>query len=106
MAKESIRKIREAEATAAEIVADAERSAADMLTIAERRGKDHLEKVTLDAEAENRRKLSEIRARADEMLENGRAEAAEAAKKLRTLSGGKTRDAVKLIVQGIFEQCQ
>ena len=31
---------------------------------------------------------------------------AEAAKKLRTLSGGKTRDAVKLIVQGIFEQCQ
>ena len=79
MAKESIRKIREAEATAAEIIAEAERSAADMITIAEKRGKDHLEKVTLDCEAENRAKLTEIHARTDEMVQNGRAEAAEAA---------------------------
>ena len=106
MAKESIRKILEAEATAAEIVSEAERTAADMLTIAEKSGRDHLEKVTAECDAENRRKLAEIRTRADEMVENGRAEAAEAAKRLRTISAGKTRDAVKLIVQGIFEQCQ
>lgn len=106
MAKESIRKILEAEATAAEIIAEAEKNAADMLTIAEKRGKDHLEKVTAECEAENRRKLSEIRARADEMIENGKAEAERSAKQLRTRSGGQTRNAVKLIVQGIFEQCQ
>ena len=106
MAKESIRKIREAEATAAEIIAEAERSAADMITIAEKRGKDHLEKVTLDCEAENRAKLTEIHARTDEMVQNGKVEAAEAAKQLRELSSGQTRNAVKLIVQGIFEQCQ
>ena len=106
MAKESIRRICDAEATAAEIIAEAERSAADMLVIAEKRGKAHLEEVTLETEKENRKKLSEIRAKADGMLENGRAEAAESAKQLRALSDGNVRDAVKLIIQGIFEQCQ
>ena len=106
MAKESIRRIREAEATAAQIIAEAEGSAADMLTIAEKRGKDHLDSVTSACEAENRRKLDEIRARADEMIEDGRARAAEAAKQLRTVSSVHTRDAIKLIVQGILEQCQ
>lgn len=106
MAKESIRKIREAEATAAEIIAEAEKSAADMITIAEKRGKDHLEKVTRDCEAENRAKLTEIRNRTEEMLQSGKADAQEAAKQLRDLSSGQMRNAVKLIVQGIFEQCQ
>ena len=106
MAKESIRKIREAEAVAAEIIAEAERSAADMLTIAEKRGKDHLESVTLECEAENRRKLDELRTKTAEMLEKTGAEAAESAKQLRKLSSPQTANAVKLIVQGIFEQCQ
>ena len=106
MAKESIRKIREAEASAAEIIADAERSAADMIAIAEKRGKDHLEKVTLDCETENRAKLAEIRTRTEEMLQSGKTEAEQAAKQLRDLSSGQMRNAVKLIVQGIFEQCQ
>ena len=106
LAKESIRKIRDAEATAAEIIAEAEKSASDMLIIAEKRGRDHLETVTRNAENENRRKLNEIRSQADQMLESGRAEAEAAAKQLRALSDGHNRDAVKLILQGIFEQCQ
>lgn len=106
MAKESIRKIREAEATAAEIIAEAEQSASDMLTIAEKRGRDHVEEATRHSEEENRQKLAALRARTDAMLEKTGADAAESAKQLRSLSQSKVRDAVKLIVQGIFEQCQ
>ena len=106
MAKESIRKIRDAELAAANITADAEKKAADTVYIAEQRGKAHLEKTLRDAEADKKQKLDEIRLLTEEKLNSSRDEAEKAAKQLRRIARPHVRDAVKLIIQGIIEQCQ
>lgn len=106
MAKESLNKIRAAEIEAKEIVEKAEMIAAELISIAEREGKEHLEAVTREAEAENKAKLVRIREKTEEMLENSRIQSAESANGLRNIAQPHIRNAVKLIVQGIFEQCQ
>ena len=106
MAKESIKKIRDAEQKAAEIIENAEQKAAEMIAAAEQKGRSHLEKATADRERENREKLALVRAKTDEMLNDSRIRAEESAMELKKIAQPRVRNAVKLIVQGIFEQCQ
>ena len=106
MAKESIKKICDAEQKAAAIIENAEQNAAEMIASAEQSGRAYLEKATADCERENREKLALVRAKTDELLQSSREEAELSAKELKKIAQPRVRNAVKLIVQGIFEQCQ
>jgi vacuolar-type H+-ATPase subunit H len=106
MAREAMIKIKAAEEKAACIREEAEKKACEMVALAESEGARALDKATNTAEAVNRQKLDAISAHADEIVNATYEEAKREAAKLNRFTLSKRRDAVKLIVQGIFEQCQ
>ena len=106
MAREAMLKIKAAEEKAAGIRADAAQKAAEMVAFAEAEGTKTLDAAIDNAEILNRQKLETISAYAANLVETTREEAKHEAAKLNRLTLSKRRDAVKLIVQGIFEQCQ
>lgn len=106
MAREAMLKIKAAEEKAQGIRDDAATKAAEMIATAESEGLSSFEKARDNAEAVNRQKLELITAHANELIETTRTESRAEAAKMNRFTLSKRRDAVKLIVQGIFEQCQ
>ena len=106
MAQEIIRKIQDAEAQAQQIRADATAEAKRRIAAAEADGKALCEWVEAKCNAENRDKLEQIRSRADQMLAHHAEKAQEEADRMTADAEHRMRDAVRLILGGVMEQCQ
>ena len=106
MSKEIILKIKETEAQAAAIRAEGNERAKEILRLAEAEGAKLCEDTERHAMAENREKLTLTRKKADELLQKTRADAAKETVLLRENSSDRMRDAVRMIIGGLFEKCQ
>ena len=106
MSKEIILKIKETEAMAQKIRSDAAAEAAERIKKAEADGKRLCEKAEADAERTNREKLKTASQRADGVIENARANATDEANAVRESAEFNVREAVRLIIAGVYEQCQ
>ena len=93
LSKEIILKIKEAEA-------------AQRVRRAETDGKKLCEKAEADAAKVNREKLSITAERADDLLGRAKEDAQKEAEELRESAEFNLREAVRLIVAGVYEQCQ
>lgn len=106
MSKEIILKIKEAEAEAQKIRSDAANKAAERVRNAELEGKKLCEKAEADAARVNREKLSITAERADDLVNRAKEDAQKEAEALRESAEFNLREAVRLIVAGVYEQCQ
>ena len=106
LSKEIILKIKEAEAEAQKIRNDASAEAAQRVRRAETDGKKLCEKAEADAAKVNREKLSITAERADDLLGRAKEDAQKEAEELRESAEFNLREAVRLIVAGVYEQCQ
>ena len=106
MSKEIIAKIRETEEEAAKIRKNGSERAKEILRLAEAEGARLCETAERDRGAENREKLELTQRRADELLQETRAEAQKEEEILREKSSDRMRDAVRMIIGGLFEKCQ
>ena len=106
MSKEIILKIKETEAMAQKIRSDAAAEAAQRIKKAEADGKKLCDKAEADADRINREKLKVASARADGVIENTRADAQNEANAERERAEFNIREAVRLIIAGVYEQCQ
>ena len=106
LSKDAIRKIREAEAEAAEIRARGAERAKEILRAAEEKGARLCAEAEEQAVRENRQKLDLTRQKAEELLEKTREEARTEAAEIRQAGEDRTRDAVRMIVGGLYELCQ
>ena len=106
MSKEIIAKIRETEEEAAKIRKNGSERAKEILRLAEAEGARLCEEAERDRGAENREKLELTQRKADELLQETRAEAQTEEEILREKSSDRMRDAVRMIIGGLFEKCQ
>lgn len=106
MSKEAILKIKEAEAEAERIRERGAHDAKERIRRAETEAKRALAAAEAEAERINAERLSLTRKRADELLLQSDAEAAEKAREISAESEELIGDAVRLIVEGVFERCQ
>lgn len=106
MSKEIILKIKEAEAEAQKIRSDAALEAAERVRRAEIEGKKLCEKAENDAARVNREKLGITAERADDLVARAKENAAAEADALRESAEFNLREAVRLIIAGVNEQCQ
>ena len=106
MAKEIIEKIKEAEAEADRIRAEAQTEAQECLREAEKNGRALCEWAESEGLAENREKIRLIRERADDMMAHSAEEAEQKAAAMRADAEHRMREAVRLILGGVMEQCQ
>lgn len=106
LSKEIILKIKEAEAEAQKIRDEAAYEAAQRIRHAQTEGKALCENAQSNAEKINRSKLDIASERADAVLEGARNSALEEAQRAREAAEFNIREAVRLIVAGVYEQCQ
>lgn len=106
MSKELILKIKEAEAQAERIRAEAQEEAKARVRKAEEDGKKFCENAETRANKENKQKLSVARERANGVLDKAREDAAAEAAAMREAAEFNMREAVRLIIAGVNEQCQ
>jgi vacuolar-type H+-ATPase subunit H len=106
LSKEIILKIKETEATAQKIRSDAAAEAAERIKKAEADGKKLCERAEADAERINRDKLKIAAQRADGVVENAKTNATDEANEARESAEFNIREAVRLIIAGVYEQCQ
>ena len=106
MSKETIMRIKNAEAQAEAIRADATEEARERIRTAEQAAALLCEQAANTAEDKNAQKLRLTKERADEVLKMSRADAEKEADALRKASAPYMGDAVRLIIGGIFEKCQ
>lgn len=106
MSKEAILKIKEAEAEAERIRENAAAEAKERVRRAEKEGKQLLACTEEEALRVNAERLALTRKRADELLEQSHKDAEAEAQKICADSDERMDDAVRLIVEGVFEQCQ
>jgi vacuolar-type H+-ATPase subunit H len=106
LSKEIILKIKEAEAEAQKIRSDAAAEAAQRIRRAELEGKKLCDKAEADAARVNREKLGITAERADELVARAKEDASKEAEELRESAEFNLREAVRLIVAGVYEQCQ
>lgn len=106
MSKEIIQKIRDAEAQARKIKSDAQEEAKARVRKAEAYGKRLCERAENDAVRKSREKLSIAQSRADAALGGARESAAAEAEQMRDAAEFNMREAVRLIIAGVNEQCQ
>lgn len=106
MSKEIILKIKETEATAQKIRSDAAAEAAERIKKAEADGKKLCERAEADAERINRDKLKIAAQRADGVVGNAKTNATDEANEARESAEFNIREAVRLIIAGVYEQCQ
>ena len=106
MSKEIIVKIKETEAEAAAIRAEGADRAKEILRLAEAEGARLCEETERQATTENREKLTLTRQKIDQLLGATRADAAKESITLRENSTDRMRDAVRMIIGGLFEKCQ
>ncbi|MBQ7376341.1 MAG: hypothetical protein IJW52_05620 [Clostridia bacterium] len=106
MSKEIILKIKEAEAEAQKIRNDASAEAVERVRRAEAEGRKLCEKAEADAAKVNREKLAITAERADDLVGRAKEDAQKEAEELRESAEFNLREAVRLIVAGVYEQCQ
>ena len=106
MSKEIILKIKEAEAEAQKIRSDAANKAAERVRNAELEGKKLCDRAEANAAKINREKLGITAERADDLIARAKESAQEEADALRESAEFNLREAVRLIVAGVYEQCQ
>ncbi len=106
MSKETVAKIRDAEAQAEKIRNDAAAEAKAKIQKAHTDGKKLCERAEADAARENAKKLAITQQKADELLNSVRAESAESASAKREEAEFNMREAVRYIISGVDEQCQ
>ena len=106
MSKEIILKIKEAEAEAQKIKEEASAEAAERVRRAQTEGKAMYDRTQDEVERLNRSKLDIASERADTVLANARNAALDDAQKAREAAEFNIREAVRLIISGVYEQCQ
>lgn len=106
MSKEIILKIKETEAEAQRIKNDAASEATERVRRAEADGKALCEHAEAEAARVNRSKLAVARERAEGAIESTRQAALDEAKGARESAEFNVREAVRLIIAGVYEQCQ
>ena len=106
MSKEAIRKIREAEAEAARIRRDGAEEAKELLRAAEAEGARLCEEAEATAVSENRKKLDLTREKAEELLVKTGIDAKAETARMRISGEDRMRDAVRMIIGGLYEKCQ
>ena len=106
MSKEIVQKIRDAEAQAHKIRSDAQEEAKARVRRAELDGKKLCERVENDIARKNKEKLSIAQGRADTALQKARDMAQADAEAMRDAAEFNMREAVRLIIAGVKEQCQ
>lgn len=106
MSKEAIIKIKEVEAEAQKIRADAEAQAKAKIRRAEADGKLLCDGTEADAARINAERLRLTRERAEELVSESLKSAEEQAHELELSCAPYMDEAVRLIVEGVFEQCQ
>ena len=106
MSKEMILKIQNAEAEAQKIRMEALEQAKERIRHAENEGKMLCRKAEAESIRINEEKLKLTREKADELLARSRREAEAQAKLLLKAGEPYVKDAVKMIIGGMMEQCQ
>ena len=106
MSKEIIVKIKETEQEAANIRKNGTDRAREILRLAEEKSARLCEETERERSAENRQKLELTQKKADELLQKTREDAQKEEEILRETSSDRLRDAVRMIIGGLFEKCQ
>ena len=106
MSKEMILKIQNAEAEAQKIRMEALDQVKEKIRRAEADGKNLCRQAQADATRTNEEKLQLTREKAEELLARSRREAEAQAKLLLKAGEPYVKDAVKMIIGGVMEQCQ
>ena len=106
MSRAMIEKIKEVETEAQRIRAEAEEEAKERIRQAEAVGRLLCAEAETQARASNAEKLEMTRRKADELLVRARRESAARTQSLTEADESFMRDAVRLIIGGIMEQCQ
>ncbi|MBQ8344998.1 MAG: hypothetical protein IJY42_01895 [Clostridia bacterium] len=106
MAREVIMKIKAAEAEAANIRATSAEEAKRRVRSAEQRGKALCEQTEEQTLRANREKLELTRQKAEEMVQASREKANADAAAMQAISEKRMHLAVKMIVEGVWEQCR
>lgn len=106
LSRDTILKIKEAEAQADKIRSAAQAEAKARIKAAEERGKKLCADTEVSASAENEEKLVLIRARADEMINSNKESSREESKALTDEAALHLREAVRYIIGGVMEECQ
>ncbi len=106
MSRDSIARIKEAEAEAARMIAEAETRAAAMLADAERRGNEYCRRSEETCRAELAATLFAIRERTDALDARMEEETAEELNALRNQAAMRKRIAEKIILRGVEAKCR
>jgi vacuolar-type H+-ATPase subunit H len=106
LSKEIIVKIKETEQEAANIRKNGTDRAREILRLAEEKSARLCEETERERSAENRQKLELTQKKADELLQKTREDAQKEEEILREASSDRLRDAVRMIIGGLFEKCQ
>ena len=106
MSKEAIRKIKDAEAEAKRIREEGAERAREILRIAEEEGARLCEESEGNAIRENRMKLDLTQEKVNDLLEKTQIDAKSEAVRMRLAGEDRMRDAVRMIVGGLYESCQ
>ena len=106
MSRESILKIRETEAAAAEQIADAKARAQAMLEAAEQEGNTLCESTERDARTKKAAVLSELKQKCEQLAEKSQAETEDEIVRLRREVGLRRKIAEKIIIRGLESKCR
>ena len=106
MSKDAIRKIIEAEAEADRILKAGSERAKEIVRIAKEEGARLCAETEEAAVRENRKKLDMTREKAEELLERTREDAKNEAAEMRAAGEDRMRDAVRMIIGGLYETWQ
>ena len=106
MSKDLIEKIKEAEREAEKIRADATEQAKEQIRRAEMEAALFCENFEKEAERENAKKLRLTREKADELLARSAEMAKEEAATVRVAASPYTKEAVRLVTEGVWKLCQ
>ncbi len=106
MSKETVAKIKEAEAKAESIRAESKSEAKARVQRAHARGAALCERAEADAQRDGKKKLQLTQQKTDELLAVAREASESEMQKLRDEAEFNMREAVRLIISGVEEQCQ
>lgn len=106
MSKQAILKIKETEATAQKLRTDAEAEAKRRIREAEAEAKRLIASTEAEAERVNKERLRLTAERAEALMQEGAQSASEAATEVAKSCEPFMDNAVRLIIEGVFEQCQ
>ena len=106
MSKEIVSKIREVEAQAEQIIKEAGDEAKRRVQAAELEGKQRLDRETRRIEKLNADRIEATKNKSSELMKEVRDTATEEASKMRDEAEFNMREAIRLIISGVEQQCQ